>query len=771
MSSVQAVPNDQARQRLIGVIKALAQKYRGAPLLVALLLVAGAGYGYESSRRERAEVKRRSSEVFRRNSAVILEDGSREIFVPYKGGQARVVVKPTRDVVFEAHRRLFLDKRNDLAGHSEGRVGVNRRFIKQFNALWAIIVPRARSKEVVIIMLQVLALLARTYLSLIVAELDGRIVRDLVSKNGKGFTKGIIYWLLIAIPASYTNSLIRFLQSKMAIAFRTRLTRYIHDLYLNQKLPYYKIHLDGTIESTDQYITSDVTHFCDAAAAIFSNIGKPMVDFVVFNYQLYRTLGSVAVMFMFASYMGTASVLRRVSPPFGRLAAAENRLEGEFRSAHARIITNAEEIAFYHGADREKTFLDRTYAKLAKHVNGIYRIRIGYNMFEDFVIKYGWSAIGLIACSIPVFAPTLPSLVANNSEKIEQPQSTLAIEGERTQSFITNKRLMLSLGDAGGRLMYSYKDLAELAGHTSRVFSLLSTLHRVNANAYYPLPGEEPELFSLADVQGTLQEGFDGIRFENVPIAIPGGPHSMGEQLIDDLNITIRKGEHILISGPNGVGKTSISRVVAGLWPIFRGLVSKPKEGDIIFLPQRPYFSMGSLRDQLIYPHSHADMIESGRTDADLEAILKIVKLEYLPSREGGLNVVKGWKDVFSGGEKQRMQIGRVFYHRPSFVILDEATSAVSADVEAMMYQSAKDAGITLITISHRPTLVKYHAYELKLGTGEDGKGWMVDRIGSEQEQLSVERSIKDLEAKLSQVEGWTKRRAEIEKELHIQSN
>lgn len=265
---------------------------------------------------------------------------------------------------------------------------------------------------------------------------------------------------------------------------------------------------------------------------------------------------------------------------------------------------------------------------------------------------------------------------------------------------------MLSLADAGGRILFSYKDLAELAGYTSRIYALLSTLHRVHSNAYFPPKGQNiPVEWSLADIRGTVQEGYDGIRLEGVPVVAPAGQiHGTGEQLIDEIDMIVHEGEHTIISGPNGVGKTGVARIVAGLWPVFRGLVSKPKRGDIFYIPQRPYLSMGTLRDQIIYPDSHADMVGKDISDRDLENILELVKLEYIPSREGGWETRKEWKDVFSGGEKQRVGMARMFYHKPRYAILDEATSAVSQDVEALMYEEAKAAGISifLADISNR---------------------------------------------------------------------
>jgi ATP-binding cassette subfamily D (ALD) long-chain fatty acid import protein len=108
-----------------------------------------------------------------------------------------------------------------------------------------------------------------------------------------------------------------------------------------------------------------------------------------------------------------------------------------------------------------------------------------------------------------------------------------------------------------------------------------------------------------------------------------------------------------------------------------------------MFLPQRPYLSVGSLREQVIYPFTYPEHLASGRTDDDLLKILGDVHLAYIPSREGGWETRKEWKDVLSGGEKQRMGMARLLYHQPKFGILDECTSAVSTDGESLSYDHA----------------------------------------------------------------------------------
>lgn len=563
------------------------------------------------------------------------------------------------------------------------------------------------------------------------------------------------------------------MQSKVAIAFRTRLTRYIHDLYLNNNLNYYKLlNLDGGIgQGADQFITNDLTLFTASAASLYSSIGKPLVDLFVFNYQLFRSLGPLALTGLLANYFITATALRRLSPPFGKLKAVEGRKEGDFRALHSRLIANAEEVAFYGGADMEKVFLDKGYKDLKIWMEGIYRLKIRYNMLEDFVLKYSWSAFGYLVTSLPVFLPEWGGFDGRSdlpaSEASEAASSNRS--HRRMQQFITNKRLMLSLADAGSRMMYSIKDLSELAGYTSRVYTLISTLHRVHAGQYESPRGISPEPYSLGDILGTLHRGYDGVRFENVPLVAPAIFPLPGDLLIPSLSFTITPGAHVLISGPNGAGKSSIARVLGGLWPVYRGLVSRPRNSGIdgiMFLPQRPYLASGTLRDQVIYPHSEIDMRDSGRRDSELCQILEDVRLGYLPEREGGWNVRKEWKDVLSGGEKQRMAFARLLYHEPSYAVIDEGTSAVSSDVEGLLYERCKDRGITLLTISTRVSLKKYHEWNLDLGQGEEGDEWVFDRIGTEEEKEGVERELESLRERLAQVEGWRKRRDEINAEL-----
>jgi len=778
-------PRDALLALYDGYASRIKSRVRGASKLTQLLstitlllTIIGASYGgkkWYSRRQNDMETGRR---LLRRNSGLRNKDGSRTLYVPYRDSTAKVTIYPTKPTTFDAHRRLFLqppraarmgDGNKAQAPPPATKPGLNLAFLHQFLSLLNIMIPRWNSKETGLLVSHSVFLMLRTYLSLVVARLDGEIVRDLVAGNGKAFLWGICKWLGVGTFSSYTNAMIKFLQSKVSIAFRTRLTRYIHDLYLNDHLNYYKLHnLDGGVGlGADQYITQDLTLFCASAASLYSSLGKPFVDLCVFNYQLYRALGPLALTGLLSNYFLTATILRRLSPPFGKLKAVEGRREGEFRALHSRLIANAEEVAFYGGDQMEKHFLERGFKDLKHWMEDIYSLKIRYNMLEDFVLKYSWSAFGYLITSLPVFLPAWGGLGGapelSGGEKTQRERS-------RMKDFITNKRLMLSLADAGGRMMFSMKDLSELSGYTSRIYTLISTLHRVHADAYHAPAGTRSELYSISDTQGTIHKGFDGIRLEHVPIVAPAQHPMGGEALIESLTFIVHSGEHLLITGPNGCGKSAVSRIVAGLWPTFRGLVSRPRSvgmDGIMFLPQRPYLSTGTLRDQVIYPHTDADMKDAGRRDMELSQVLEEAKLGYLPDREGGWDTKKVWKDVFSGGEKQRIQIARLLYHEPRYAFLDESTSAVSSDVEGLMYERAKAKGITLITISTRASLKRYHTYTLTLGLGDYGGEWDLQRIGTQEEKSSVEKELAELRERLAKVEEWTRRRQEIEEELN----
>jgi len=190
--------------------------------------------------------------------------------------------------------------------------------------------------------------------------------------------------------------------------------------------------------------------------------------------------------------------------------------------------------------------------------------------------------------------------------------------------------------------------------------------------------------------------------------------------LVDAMSFKIEPGMNVMILGPNGSGKSSLFRILGGLWPVVSGKVSRPHYDKLFYIPQRPYLPQGTLRDQIIYPHTQLQALRDKRTDQELKGLLDKVLLGNIVDREpNGFDSYQDWNDVLSGGEKQRIAMARLFYHRPMFAILDECTSAVSLDVEAILYNYCKELKISLFTVSHRQSLWKYHDHLLRF----DGLG------------------------------------------------
>ncbi len=695
--------------------------------------------------------RRDSRPLYKRSSSTILKNGARELFIPYKSRQKRVIIQPTDPEVYERDRFKFKNFMKNINQHEkDGDHVFSSKFLNQLVIIWQILIPKVNDKNSVLLITQFFFLILRTWLSLLIAKLDGQIVKDIIGGKFRKFLRDLIYWFLMAVPASYTNSAIKYLVKKLSINFRSNLMRYVHDMYLDPRMVYYKVSFnDQAIKDIDNFITTDINRFCNSICSLFSNIGKPMIDLVFFSVYLRDNLGTAGIAGIFANYFLTAYILKRNTPPFGKLTKEKSALEGEYYNDHLNLITNSEEIAFYNGTNLEKIKINDIYQKMMNHIFKINRLKVTYNILEDYILKYTWSALGYLFASIPIFIVSIKDNVKKSTEE------------RNMRQFIVNKRLMLNLADAGSRLMYSIKDISKLTGYTDRVFTLLTVLHQVHAVDFNY--GDEN---LNNDIKGTIQYHYNGLRFEKINVIIPSLNGSEGTKLIRDLDFSLKQHESILILGMNGCGKTSIERIIAGLWPLYNGLISKPNDDDIIYLPQRAYFSNGTLRDQIIYPLSHSEMLNEGKTDQDLIRILKEVRLEYLLDRDVGLNYldsVHDWKDVLSGGEKQRVQFARILYKNPKFVVLDEATNAISSDIEAYLFDLLKRKNFAFITLSHRPLLIKYHDHLLEIQQNGD---WVFETLGSDAAITSIDKEIKEIEDKLRDVDSKEHRKVHLENML-----
>ncbi|XP_046994357.1 ATP-binding cassette sub-family D member 3 [Schistocerca americana] len=595
---------------------------------------------------------------------------------------------------------------------------VNAAFFRQLREILGIVVPGVFSTEFGFLLLVAASLIARTYCDLWMIQNGTFIESAIINMDKKKFIQRLLKYVAAIPLISVVNNILKYGIGELKLRLRTRLTHHLYDQYL-RGFTYYKMsNLDNRIANADQLLTTDVDKFCDTFTDLYSNTCKPMLDIFIYVYRLTVSLGPQTPVMLIAYLVVSGFILTHLRRPMGRMTVTEQKLEGEFRYINSRLITNSEEVAFYQGNSREKLTLLASFQKLVNHMRKFLEFRVLMGTIDNLVAKYCATVVGF-------FAVSLPFLDRNH------PELAICGEQERFRLYYTYGRMLVKLAEAIGRLVLAGREMTRLAGFTARVTEIMSVLKDLNQGHYERTMVSDSRKTPERDDNGLIKNVMKPkmplipgsgriifqdniIRFDRVPLVTPNG-----DMLVEELTFEVRSGMNVLVCGPNGCGKSSLFRVLGELWPLFGGTLTKPPRGKLFYIPQRPYMTLGTLRDQVIYPHTQEEMRRRGKTDADLERHLERVQLSYLLTREGGWDAIADWIDVLSGGEKQRIAMARLFYHAPQFAILDECTSAVSVDVEGSMYRYCRETGITLFTVSHRKSLWQHHEYYLHM----DGRG------------------------------------------------
>jgi vitamin B12/bleomycin/antimicrobial peptide transport system ATP-binding/permease protein len=539
--------------------------------------------------------------------------------------------------------------------------------------LWRLARPywksQRRNRALLLLSVMVVLVLGTTGMQAVFSYLQRDLFNSLQTKNGPRFYHvlelfgiGIVLFVPIAAFYPYVTGLLR-------IDWRDSLTETFVGRMLNRNALYH-IMRRHAVDNPDQRISEDIDSFTSGALNYSMSVLQAIVTAITFFGILWTISHWLAVCLIGYATMGTwltAVIGRRLVV----INYNQQRFEADYRFALVHTRDNAEAIALYDGARDEANHLRRRFA----------------NVITNFKLLILWQRhLGFFTNAYDNAAVLVPYFVLAGAYFSGHFQL-----GQFTQAGIAFSMLQ-------GSLSLVVDQFQQLSDYASVVNRLAAFEEHCDAAHSEEINGE-PHI-EVAEANGKLA-------VQDVTLMIPGGRRVLQQ----NLSIEMKAGDSVLLTGPSGVGKTSLMRAVAGLWSFGRGRILRPAPEEIMFLPQKPYLVLGSLREQILYPRTGAIV------DNALFEILDEVGLEHLPEQFGGLDAELNWADVLSGGEQQRLAFARLLLHSPRFAFLDEATSALDAAAEESLYSLLAATPITFISIGHRPSLRNFHKRTIELNS------------------------------------------------------
>ena len=486
------------------------------------------------------------------------------------------------------------------------------------------------------------------------------------------------FCLVLALPIRAIQS---YLVPKLGLLWRRWLTGRLINSYLSDRAYYILNPNDETIEeidNPDQRISQDTDSFTAQSLGFTVGVFEALLTFFSFIIVLWTISSRLALVLLAYSLLGTTLIVvagRRLV----YLRNQQLKLEANFRYGLVHIRDNAEAIAFYQGEPVELEEAER-------------RLGGAIRNFDRLII---WEAmINVIQRSYDYFSRFLPWLV------IAPLYFTKSVDfGVFGQAGIAFSQVFFSVSF----IVNNIEQLAQFSASISRLEAFQSKVNAISAEAAES--GEPASSLPQASAPAV-----DAIVVTDVDLVPPRSQRT----LIRDLSLTVDPSQRLLVVGPSGCGKTSFLRLLSGLWPASTGSVQRPPNSELMFIPQKPYMLLGSLREQLCYPQPPERF-----SDSQLRHALEEVRLPELVSRYPDLGVKEDWPRLLSLGEQQRLAFARLLLNAPRFVVLDEATSALDVATEKRLYELLVARDLAFVSVGHRPTLTAYHNTVLELsGSG-----------------------------------------------------
>jgi vitamin B12/bleomycin/antimicrobial peptide transport system ATP-binding/permease protein len=537
--------------------------------------------------------------------------------------------------------------------------------------------------------------LAMVHMSVLFNHWNNAFFTALQEKNHTGFFQQLIglSWLvgltiIFSVYQLYLNQMLEI-----------RWRRWLTERYLRAWLTdgaYYRMQLiAGETDNPDQRIAEDVHLLISHTLTLVIGGLRALVTLIAFVAILWALSGTLRVpvggwfSILLPGYMVWAAILYAIGGtwlthwigrPLVRLNYDKQRCEADFRFGLVRFRENTEGVALYRGeADELRGFRER-FEAVAINWWDIMRRQKRLTYFTSGYQQAAW---------------IFPSLVA--APRYFKGDLTL---GGLIQTIGAFSQVQSSLSF----FVDSYKTIAEWCSVVERLSGFERALERVRIQA---VTGERVR---LADGDAT------DLTIKDVDLYLPNG-----QALLAGVNLSLLRGDWVLLGGASGSGKSTLLRAVAGIWPFGRGEIRGPCDRHVLFLPQKPYLPIGTLREVVSYPRS-----ASGVDDVILRDGLKAVGLAELAGR---LNESGHWSLRLSPGEQQRIAFARALVHKPDWLFLDEATSAVDDATEARLYRLVRErlAGTTVFSVGHRATLRPFHARQLLMRANGNGPASIVE--------------------------------------------